>query len=265
MLRHALILAAAGGVGSIAHAASHTINSSPSTPILLSGTFNGSFDVRPFLGSNSRVTHASILLSFADDVEPFRLITQPSAGFVKTGVQTLEQRQYAGISYATRQIEMLQTVRNQVTDITAERVTVTLPGDSRSGGTQGNANNQLVDTQSKRTFVRRNCLDYLIFGSASLCTLEEVYYTDSITDFYGKTGHFDLQFDPLNAQSLADLNLDGLLDFSGVVNSGDLRLQQAQMLFEVVRQVDDNHLPEPSLMALLGIGLLPMLRRIRTH
>lgn len=263
MLRHALILAAAGGVGSIAHAASHTINSSTPTPILLSGNFSGSFDVRPFLGSNGRITQAAILLNFVDDVEQFRLTTQPSAGFVKTGVETLEQRQYAGISYTTRQIEMLQTVRSQLTDITAESVTVTLPGDSRSGGTQGNANNQLVDTQSKRSFVRRNCLDYLIFGSASLCTLEEMFYTDSITDYYGKTGHVDLQFDPLDAQSLADLNLDGLLDFNGVVNSGDLRLQQAQMRFDVVELANDNRLPEPSLAALLGIGLLPMLRGSR--
>lgn len=261
MLRHALILAAAGGIGSVAHAASHTINSSTPTPILLSGNFNGSFDVRPFLGSNSRVTQASILLSFADDVEQFRLITQPPGGFVKTGVETLLQQQYAGVSYTTRQIEMLQTVRSQLTDTTGESVTVILPGDSRSGGTQGNANNQLVDTQSKRTFVRRNCLDYLIFGSASLCTLEEMFYTNNITDFYGKTGHFDLQFDPLDAQSLADLNLDGLLDFNGVVDSGDLRLQQAQMRFEVVELANDNRLPEPSLAALLGIGLLPLLRR----
>ena len=255
MLRHALILAAAGGVGNIAHAASHTINSSTPTPILLSGTFNGSFDVRPFLGSNSRVTQASILLSFIDDVEQFRLVTRPSSGFVKTGVETLLSQQYAGISYTTRQIEMLQTQRNQLTDITAESVTVTLPGESRSAGTQGNANNLLVDTQSKRTFVRRNCLDYLIYGSQSLCTLEDVFYTDTITEYYGKAGAFDIQFDPVGTQALTDLNADGLLNFNGVLNTGDARLLLAQMRFDV------QSLPEPSLLALLGIGGLLLQRQ----
>lgn len=255
MLRHALILAAAGGVAGVAHAASHTINSSTPTPILLSSNFNGSFDVRPFLGSNSRVTQASILLSFIDDVEQFRLITLPRGGFVKTGVETLLQQQYAGVSYTTRQIEMLQTVRNQITDTTGEQVTVTLPGDSRSAGTQSNANNLLVDTQSKRTFVRRNCLDYLIYGSQSLCTLEEVFYTDTINEYYGKAGAFDIQFDPLGPQALTDLNADGLLNFTGVVNAGDARLLLAQMRFDV------QSVPEPSLLALLGIGGLLLQRQ----
>ena len=263
MLRHALILAAAGGVASVAHAASHTVASNNLTPILLSGGFGGQFDIRPLLAGNSRVTQASILFGFIDDVEQYRKVTQPSAGFVRTGVETVLTQQYAGFSYTTRQVEMLQTIRNQITDITAESVTLTVAGSSRSGGTQGNAGNQLVGSQSSRVQVRSNCLDYMIIGNASLCTLQEVFYTQTISDYYGKAGAFDVTFDPLDALALADLNLDGLLDFNGQVNSGDLHLQHATMRLEVIMQAPDNGVPEPSLPALLGIGLLAMLRRAR--
>lgn len=258
MFRHALFLAA-GCVAGYAQASTHTVSSNITTPILLSGNFNGGFDVRPFLGSNTHITQASILLSFADDVEQYRLVTLPSAGFVKTGVENYVTQQFAGISYTTRQVEMLQTIQRQLTDITGESVTVNLPGESRSAGTQGNAGNLLVDHKTSRTFVRSNCLDYLIFGTASLCTLQEVFYTDTITDYYGKTGAFDIQFDPIGAQALADLNRDGLLDFNGSLNSGDTRLMSAQMRFDLVSTAQDNGtVPEPALPALLGIGALAL-------
>lgn len=248
MFRHALFLAA-GCVAGLAQASTHTVSSDIATPVLLSGNFSGSFDTRPFLGSNTHITQASILLSFADDVEQYRLVALPSAGFVKTGVENYVNQQFAGISYTTRQVEMLQTIQQQLTDITGETVTVSLPGESRSAGTQSNAGNLLVDHKVSRNFVRSNCLDYLIFGNASLCTLQEVYFTDTITDYYGKTGAFDIQFDPIGPQALQDLNADGMLDFNGVVNTGgDARLLSAQLRFDV------QGVPEPSVLALLGIG-----------
>ena len=103
MFRHALFLAA-GCVAGLAQAATHSVSSNITTPILLSGNFSGNFDTRSFLGNNTRIAQASILLSFADDVEQFRLDISPIGGFVKTGVEKFVAQQFSGISYTTRQV-----------------------------------------------------------------------------------------------------------------------------------------------------------------
>ena len=62
-------------------------------------------------------------------------------------------------------------------------------------------------------------------------------------------------------QALADLNSDGLLDFNISFGSGqDATLLESRIDFDVVQR---SAIPEPSLLALLGIGLLVMRQRRR--
>jgi len=267
MYRHAIsLMAAAGLFAGSANAAPHNVNPI-TTPVLVSNGYTGQFDVRSFLGPNRSITQASILFSFIDDIETFRINPLPGGtSHVRTGVEYVQQTQYGAASYPTRYVEMLQSRRQQVIDISAETATVSIAGEARSGGTASNANNQYVYTDASRRWDRTSCLQTVLIGAGSACALAEIYFTDIISDYYGKLGSFDIRFDPLGSQALADLNADGLLDFHiGFNGGGDARLTAAQLNFDLIVTGGgpSGHVAEPSLLALLGVGLLALLQRRR--
>ena len=81
----------------------------------------------------------------------FRKVTQPILPALSNRSRNAADQQYAGFSYTTRQMEMLQTIpqsdhRHHGGKRHRDRGRRQPPG-----GTQGNAGNQLVDTKTKRS------------------------------------------------------------------------------------------------------------------
>lgn len=255
-------MAAAGFFAHAAQAATHSISNT--TPVFISGSYNGNFDVRPFLGAGSRVTQASILLHFIDDIEIAGTVPWSSTSYNRTGVEYDQLTQYGNIIYPTHYVEMLQTKGQSVTDLTAETATASITGETAIAGTATRPNSQKVYSQTSRKLDKTNCLQWMLDWSGNTwCTLAEAYFTQDTTDYYGKLGEFVINFNPIGAQALADLNADGLLDFNiSFANGRDATLLESRIDFEVLAPAAAR-VPEPSLLALLGVGLLAMLQRRR--
>ncbi|MFO1379646.1 MAG: PEP-CTERM sorting domain-containing protein [Chitinivorax sp.] len=255
-------MAAAGFFAHAAQAATHSISNT--TPVFINGSYNGSFDVRPLLGASGKVTQASILLRFIDDIEIAATVPWSSTSYNRTGVEYDQLTQYGNTSYLTHYVEMLQTKGRSVTDLSAETATAHITGETAIAGTAAQAGNQKIYSQTTRQQDKTNCLQPVFDWSGnSYCALAEAYFTQDTTDYYGKLGEFVINFNPIGAQALADLNTDGLLDFNiSFANGQDATLLESRIDFDVQVPAAAG-VPEPSLLALLGVGMLAMLQRRR--
>lgn len=244
-----------------AQAATHQL--SQTTPVFLTGPHTGQFDIRALLPANQQVTQASILLRFADDIEADFSNTVSTHAYSNTGNRPETQHSVTdGVityNYATTHVEMLQSVVTNITDLTPETVTAQVGGETRFAGTLI-APPQFFSATT-RQLDETNCLDqdwgWAFYFNTEICTLREDRITETTTNASGAVGEFNILFASLGSQALADINLDGLLDFDLQLGQGqDVNLLEARIDFTTAAR--QGAVPVPSLLSMLGIGVVAM-------